>query len=392
MKINLTNGLEKWVAQGWVVLLFFPLWFLGIPFAILWVLLQNSHIRASLSFLKRQEEFSQHMEEAKKHLIEETAAAQKQIEEQETGMRDRVIRKSVIALQDQYDAVMEKRNAAESERDEIIKYAVAEGRKTLDLAEQKSNEILESSKKQADEMIVSAGLEADRIIEAAKLKADEEAKIQHDLMIRNANAHAINVSRKAAMKLEQAEAKWDEANKKAYFYQETARIESEKFLQDFREGWLKTNLHSPDILNFLEQEAEDIVLKIDAMENGIEFEHFFAEMLEKSGYDNVEVTKASGDMGSDVLAEREGIRYSIQCKRYKNRVDIPAVQQAASGRDYYKCNIAVVVTNNTYTKNAQELAQRLSVVLWDRDFLKKLAFQYCRRMYILEKELDARNY
>ena len=55
--------------------------------------------------------------------------------------------------------------------------------------------------------------------------------------------------------------------------------------------------------------------ELDAME-GHDFEYFCADLLEDHGFKSVEVTRGSGDYGVDVLAEKEGVTYAVQCKRY----------------------------------------------------------------------------
>ena len=45
--------------------------------------------------------------------------------------------------------------------------------------------------------------------------------------------------------------------------------------------------------------------------------------------------------------------------------------EAFAGSKYYKCNKALVVTNNYFTKGAIELAEANGVILWDRDELEK---------------------
>ncbi len=59
----------------------------------------------------------------------------------------------------------------------------------------------------------------------------------------------------------------------------------------------------------------------DDME-GHEFERYCAELLEENGFQEVEVTKGSGDYGVDILAEKDGITYAIQCKRYTGPVGV----------------------------------------------------------------------
>lgn len=105
--------------------------------------------------------------------------------------------------------------------------------------------------------------------------------------------------------------------------------------------------------------------------DGWEFENFCASMLKKIGYENVEVTKGSGDQGVDILAERDGVKYAVQCKKYSQPVGNSAIQQIYSGMKFYHCHVGVVMTNNYFTKSAKELAKENGIILWDRDFLYK---------------------
>lgn len=107
-------------------------------------------------------------------------------------------------------------------------------------------------------------------------------------------------------------------------------------------------------------------LSMDQMD-GQKFEHFCADLLRSSGFSNVEVTQASGDFGIDILAQKDGVTYGIQCKCYSDTVGNHAVQEALSGAQYYHCMVAVVMTNNYFTQAAVETAKRTNVLLWDRD-------------------------
>ncbi len=100
--------------------------------------------------------------------------------------------------------------------------------------------------------------------------------------------------------------------------------------------------------------------------DGLQYENACAEYLKKHGFYNVVVTKASGDQGVDVIAEKAGHKYGIQCKYYTGAVGNKAVQEAYSGAAYYNCDKAVVMTNSTFTKSAIELAKKLGVELWDK--------------------------
>ena len=91
--------------------------------------------------------------------------------------------------------------------------------------------------------------------------------------------------------------------------------------------------------------------------DGHEFEYYCADLLRKRGFKEVEVTKGSGDYGIDILAERDGVTYAIQCKCYGDSVGVKAVQEAYAGRDYYDCMVGAVLTNQYFTAPAVEAAK-----------------------------------
>lgn len=101
--------------------------------------------------------------------------------------------------------------------------------------------------------------------------------------------------------------------------------------------------------------------------NGWEFERWCAVWLRNKGFLNVQVTSGSGDFGVDVIAEKNGIRYGIQCKRYEGNVGWHAVEEALAGARYYQCDKSVVMTNSTFTRQAREGAAKVGVLLWDRN-------------------------
>ena len=106
--------------------------------------------------------------------------------------------------------------------------------------------------------------------------------------------------------------------------------------------------------------------------SGEDFEEFCADILRGNGFTDVEVTKATGDHGIDVLAKKDGIKYAIQCKRYSKPVGNKAVQEAYSGKDIYKADVAVVMSNMDFTAQAIEDAKKLNVELWNRDKIYSL--------------------
>jgi len=111
--------------------------------------------------------------------------------------------------------------------------------------------------------------------------------------------------------------------------------------------------------------------ELDTMD-GFDFEYYCADLLAANGFVDVKVTRSSGDYGVDILAQKDGVTYAIQCKRYSGLVGIKAVQEAYAGKDYYDRMVGAVLTNQYFTKPAIQAAQKLKILLWDRKYLQKL--------------------
>ena len=105
--------------------------------------------------------------------------------------------------------------------------------------------------------------------------------------------------------------------------------------------------------------------------SGGEFEAYVAEVLRDNGFKKVQVTKGSGDQGADVLAERNGISYAIQCKNYEGSVGNYAVQEAYAAAQFYRCDKAAVICPGEFTRGAKELAEATGVTLWDGAWLSR---------------------
>lgn len=111
--------------------------------------------------------------------------------------------------------------------------------------------------------------------------------------------------------------------------------------------------------------------EMDMME-GHEFEYFCADLLRRKGFIEVEVTKGSGDYGIDILAEKDGVTYAVQCKCYTAPIGVKAIQEAYAGRDYYDRMVGAVMTNQYFTTPAVEAAKKLKILLWDRGYLDRM--------------------
>ncbi len=109
----------------------------------------------------------------------------------------------------------------------------------------------------------------------------------------------------------------------------------------------------------------------DSMD-GHDFEYWCANLLRKNDFENVQVTQGSGDQGVDITAEKDGIRYAIQCKCYSSDLGNSPIQEVCAGKHLYHCQIGVVMTNRFFTKSAQELARATGTLLWGRDRIIKM--------------------
>lgn len=111
--------------------------------------------------------------------------------------------------------------------------------------------------------------------------------------------------------------------------------------------------------------------KVDHME-GHEFEEYLQAHFQHLGYRCKLVGAHGHDYGVDLIVKKDGISTAVQAKRYDGLVGIKAVQEIVSGRTYYDCDKAMVVTNSMFTKPARELAAKCEVELIDRSKLTKM--------------------
>ena len=95
------------------------------------------------------------------------------------------------------------------------------------------------------------------------------------------------------------------------------------------------------------------------------FEHLVGMLYAALGY-QVEETPRGSDQGADVFITKGGERTVIQAKLYSQPVGNKAVQEAIAARSHFGCARCAVVTNNTFTPSAQELAATSDVDLVDR--------------------------
>lgn len=105
--------------------------------------------------------------------------------------------------------------------------------------------------------------------------------------------------------------------------------------------------------------------------DGIEYERSCERALRAEGY-SVETTPASGDFGADLIAEKDGLQFAIQCKDLNKPVGVKGIQEAVSAKRHYLTDFACVACDAGFTDAAIELATSNKVVVSN---LKSLSAQ-----------------
>lgn len=126
-----------------------------------------------------------------------------------------------------------------------------------------------------------------------------------------------------------------------------------------------------DVLDAMDNVAKNKTTTPTREINPLEYEKEIANLLKKLGF-NAHTTKGSGDQGADVLADKNGVSFAIQCKMYSKPVGNKAVQEANTARDFYKCDYAAVITSAGYTKSARQAANACNVILLNESEISKL--------------------
>ena len=122
----------------------------------------------------------------------------------------------------------------------------------------------------------------------------------------------------------------------------------------------------------IQKKENSPIKEVDSM-SGLDFERWCASVLRKNGFVKVRVTQGSNDQGVDILAEKEGVKYAIQCKCYSSDLSNTPVQEVNAGKKFYDCHVGVVMTNSHFTKGAVALAKKTGVLLWDREVVARMA-------------------
>lgn len=169
--------------------------------------------------------------------------------------------------------------------------------------------------------------------------------------------------------------KWDKEVE--YFIEKVIRIDSiiRNLLRLSATGSFPefcTNIINNSIRDYgTNQLGHDASVDINNL-NSIEFEHYCADILRSSGW-NVHVTQVSSDQGIDLIASYGNVKAVFQCKLYSQPVGNSAVQEIIAGKQFEQATIAAVVSNNSYTKSAKQLANATGVYILHYTELEQFA-------------------
>ena len=113
------------------------------------------------------------------------------------------------------------------------------------------------------------------------------------------------------------------------------------------------------IAHYNQQQRETVRERLTVMPPPA-FERLARDLLEEMGYEDVHVTKQSGDKGVDVVATvRFGItsvREVVQVKRHKGRIGRPVLDQLRGALHYHDAIQGTIIALGSFTQGCQEAA------------------------------------
>lgn len=107
------------------------------------------------------------------------------------------------------------------------------------------------------------------------------------------------------------------------------------------------------------------------------FEILVDDLYTKMGYECTNL-KSSRDLGADIIALKEGIKYVIQTKHYNinPKVGSQIIRNVYGAIKMYDADKGIIVTTSYFTSPAIDSASKLGIELIDRDMLKQLVIKH----------------
>lgn len=120
-----------------------------------------------------------------------------------------------------------------------------------------------------------------------------------------------------------------------------------------------------------------------------EFEILMSGLLSNLGFKNVRVTSATNDYGRDIIATKDNLTYSIECKRFhpNKKVGRPLLMKLEGSRSATQTNQAMFITTSSYTNTALAFAERTNMQLINGKDLANLITQLPDK-YSLSNPID----
>jgi len=129
-------------------------------------------------------------------------------------------------------------------------------------------------------------------------------------------------------------------------------------LENLSKIWSRL-LKSKWVLRKILLKREELRQQLRAM-NPYQFEQLIGDLLEAMGYEDVTVTKASGDYGVDVVATVQfgitTITEVVQVKRYQNTIQRHTLDQLRGALPYYKALRGTIITLSRFSSGCIEAA------------------------------------
>jgi len=185
----------------------------------------------------------------------------------------------------------------------------------------------------------------------------------------------------------ETEGKTPEATMAAHLYTDINKNKKTVFLKVGKGRFTlkdkKGPIDSPDLLIEKQNEIvrKELKEKLHEMDPYM-FEYLVGDLLIEIGYENVQVTKRSGDGGVDVLANLTvsgvtNVKTVIQVKRFKSNIDVKVIRELRGSAEVDQRGL--IITTAKFGKGAVEESMapnKMPVSLVDGDKLLDLMFKY----------------
>lgn len=159
--------------------------------------------------------------------------------------------------------------------------------------------------------------------------------------------------------------------------------EGEAYLETLHDNRISRSLDVTRAAVRYNTETQEILKGTLAEMNPFAFEQLIGDLLSAMGYQDVEVTAATGDKGVDVVATIEmgitNITEVIQVKRRRSNLGRPVVDRLRGALPYHKAIRGTIITLGGFSSGCKEAAVfpgAAPITLIDGDQLLKLLFKY----------------